>query len=83
MELEEGDKSAVRHFLSTNAAKHWLEFCEKSCPRLERSKVASEVYNDSLHYKEGWQDHSDFLKNSVSESKIPEYGVPYIDPVSD
>jgi hypothetical protein len=83
MELDETDKALIRSFLSTNAAKRWLEYARSNCPKLDLAKTPIENYNASLIIKEGWTGCADFLQNSVQESQIPEYGVRPIDTVSD
>lgn len=83
MELEDGDKALIRQFLTTGAAKRWLDYGRKNCPKQDLSKVDIANYNASLLIKEGWIGCADFLQDSVLEPAIPDYGVRPIDTVSD
>ena len=83
MELDETDKALVRSFLATNAAKRWLEYAKKNCPKLELAKVPIKNYNASLIIEKGWTGCADFLQSSVQETSVPEYGIRPIETVTD
>jgi hypothetical protein len=83
MQLEEHDKAVVRNFLTTSSAEHWLEYAKNSCPTLKLGEVDAKSYNISLYEARGWDNAIKFLKGSVEEPHIPDYGVHPIDTVSD
>jgi hypothetical protein len=83
MPLNESDKAVVRSFLSTTAAKNWLEYCDNNYPALELSKSTRDMYEISMYEEKGWKKRGLFQISCVQESLVPEYGQQAIDPVPD
>lgn len=82
--MNESDKSQVRGFLATQAAKTWLEEAKNECPRMGL-KDAKDIalYNAGLQYEKGWRDSVDNLIGKAHENVPQDFGVPFIDTTRD
>jgi hypothetical protein len=83
--MTENDKSQVRAFLASEAAKVWLEEGRNGFEEMTLKDAKSDrLYDISLREGKGWRDAIKYLVRLVQPVRVEDhFGVMPIDPVRD